>query len=886
MTERATTIAVGTAIGPYEVVGWLGGGGMGEVYRARDSRLARDVAIKLISDPFAADTGRAHRFEQEARAAGQLNHPNILAVYDTGVHAGAPFIVSELLEGRSLRTRILEGALSAHKAIDYARQIADGLAAAHDKNIVHRDVKPDNLFITNSGRIKILDFGVAKLTSSTRDASAGTVYVTETAAGMVVGTAAYMSPEQVRGEAVDARSDIFSAGIVLHEMLTGRPAFSRDTAAETMTAVLKEDPAAPLPADVPASLARIVARCLEKRPEMRFQSARDFGFALEVLTGTAATAAPAVVVSPGHGRGVAVTAIVLLSVLAAAAGWFTRGSIPAGFDSPLRDAEFTRVTDWEGAEGGAEISPDGRFIAFLADKAGEFDLWLTQTGTGRFVNLTADIAALRPPRSDSLLRTFGFTGDGAELWFSVNGDPGLRKMLLPLTGGAPRPFLDAGLSAPSWSPDGARVVYFSDVDGDPFFLADRNGGNAVRLAVNREGVQAAGLHNHNPVWSMDGQWIYFVHGSDPSVAMEIQRVRPNGGPVERLTPPLAALNFVTPIDARTLVYVARETDGSGPWLWALDVDSRATRRVIASVDQYTSVAATRDGHRVVATLANPTATLWRVPLRDRPAGDGDIQPYPVAAGRALAPRFRGTTLYYLSGRDGRDGLWRAEDGRASEVWKSMDGALSGPAAISPDGSRVVVTERMPGKRRLIIMSADGTGSQTLGGSIDIQGSANQGTADWSPDGGWIVAGGRDEQGPGLFKIPADGGAPVRLLAGQAVNPVWSPRGDLIVYSGAFVAGQADVLGVRPDGSPVHLPKVRARPGGYRFLPGGSGLVYLPGLDTLDAAVLDLNTNTIRTVARFTNLGISRTFDITADGKYLVFDRIREQSDVVLIEVPK
>ena len=241
--------AAGSRIGPYEIVGWIGAGGMGEVYRARDPRLGREVAIKVIPETFAADPSRLRRFEQEARAAGQLNHPHILAVYDVGTHDGAPYIVSELLEGESLRSRLRGVALTSRKAIDYARQIAEGLAAAHDRNIVHRDVKPDNLFITSDGRIKILDFGIAKLTQESDDTPPSIGSPTGTATGKVVGTAAYMSPEQVRGEAVDARSDIFSFGAVLYEMLAGRPAFERATAAETTAAILKEDPAAPLPAD-------------------------------------------------------------------------------------------------------------------------------------------------------------------------------------------------------------------------------------------------------------------------------------------------------------------------------------------------------------------------------------------------------------------------------------------------------------------------------------------------------------------------------------------------------------------------------------------------------------------------------------------------------------
>jgi serine/threonine protein kinase len=291
---------VGTRIGPYEIVGWLGAGGMGEVYRARDSRLGREVAIKLITQALAQDAGRVHRFEQEARAAGQLNHPNILAIHDVGVHEGTPYLVCELLEGESLRARLQRGPLPPAKAVEFARQTADGLAAAHDMGIVHRDVKPDNLFVTKDGRIKILDFGIAKLTLRGEDVEGRTGQPTDTAEGAVFGSAGYMSPEQVRGEPVDQRSDIFNVGAILHEMLTGHRAFGGATAAEAMAAVLKDEPSAPLPASVQPALSRIVSRCLEKAREARFQSARDLAFGLEVMSGTGTTGS---VVLPGRPGG-------------------------------------------------------------------------------------------------------------------------------------------------------------------------------------------------------------------------------------------------------------------------------------------------------------------------------------------------------------------------------------------------------------------------------------------------------------------------------------------------------------------------------------------------------------------------------------------------------
>src|SRR5450755_1575442 len=269
------TLTSGTKLGPYEIDSLLGAGGMGEVYRARDTRLGRDVALKILPESFAGDSDRLRRFEQETRAVAALNHPNILAIYDVGDHNGSPYLVCELLEGESLREVLEGGALAQRKTIDYGVQVAQGLAAAHEKGIVHRDLKPENLFISRDGRAKILDFGLAKLAQAPVEAEGATMTHLRTSAGVVMGTASYMAPEQVRGDAVDGRTDIFALGAVLSEMLTGKRAFHRDTAAETMTAVLKDDlpePSGTQPAIAPA-LDRIVRRCVEKSPEQRFQSA-------------------------------------------------------------------------------------------------------------------------------------------------------------------------------------------------------------------------------------------------------------------------------------------------------------------------------------------------------------------------------------------------------------------------------------------------------------------------------------------------------------------------------------------------------------------------------------------------------------------------------------
>ena len=281
------TLAAGTKLGEYEVKSLLGSGGMGEVYRARDSRLGRDVAIKVLPAFLSADSERLRRFEQEARAAAALNHPNILAVHQMGTYGGAPYLVSELLEGETLREPMKRGRLSVRRAIDYGVQIARGLAAAHEKGIVHRDLKPENLFVTKDGRVKILDFGLAKLTQPQSSSEHSALTFTEgTEAGVVMGTVGYMSPEQVRGQGADHRADIFAFGAILYEMLAGKRAFQKPTSPETMTAILNEDPPgiSQVAPNLPPALQRVVHRCLEKNPEQRFQSASDLAFALDALS--------------------------------------------------------------------------------------------------------------------------------------------------------------------------------------------------------------------------------------------------------------------------------------------------------------------------------------------------------------------------------------------------------------------------------------------------------------------------------------------------------------------------------------------------------------------------------------------------------------------------
>jgi len=846
---------------------------MGEVYRARDTRLGRDVAIKVLPEALANDADRLRRFEQEARTIAALNHPNILGIHDIGEHDGAPFLVSEFLEGQTLREKLV-GPLPVRRAIEYALGIAEGLAAAHEKGIVHRDLKPENVIVTRDGRIKVLDFGLAKLVRPEENHET-TVTLTSppTLPGMVMGTVGYMSPEQVRGEPIDPRSDIFSFGAVLYEMLTGKRAFKRETSAETMTAILREEPQAlnDTGGQGPLALQRILARCLEKNVERRFQSASDLAFALESLSETSSGRSTAKTVTQPKSRRAWLPWVIAAALLIGTVVWemVRPAAAPA---NPLEKAHFSRVTDFESVE--AAISPDGRFVAFVSDHDGPFDVWLTQVGTGRLVNLTQGKAGPLP----GPLRNVGFSGDGSEIWIG-GGDVGLRLRLMPLTGGKPRNFLGEDAANVAWSPDGERIVYHTFRNGDPMFVADRTGANARKIFGDQPGI-----HNHFPTWSPDGRWIYFVHGTPATREMDLWRIDPDGRSPERLTQRNADIAYPTPSGENTVFYVARDGDGSGPWLWAFDLKRRDSRRVSIGLEQYTSVQASADGRKLVATISNPVAGLWTVPILDRLADEHDVKPFTVPTERALAPRVAGPSLFYLSSLGAGDGLWRLRDGQATEVWKGADGALFETPAVSPDGGRVAIVLRRSGKRQLHVLSSDGAELQPI-----AEGIVAQGTSCWSPDGRWIVTGGSDATGPGLFKIPLEGGSPVRLVSGPALNPVWSPDGSLIVYAGTNVSTFAPLLAVRPDGTSVKLPEITVRRLGerVRFLPDGKSLIYMQGLlASQDFWLLDLASMKSRSLTRLQNRAAMRTFDVTSDGKQIVFDRLRENSQVVMIDLPK
>jgi serine/threonine protein kinase len=501
MARNRTQSLVGRQVGPYKIQSLLGAGGMGEVYRAKDSRLGREVAVKVLPSAFSADAERVGRFNQEARAAGALNHPNILAIYDVGTHDGSPYLVSELLEGETLRDRLDGKTLSPRKALDYGLQVARGLAAAHERGIIHRDLKPENLFITKDDRIKILDFGLAKLTQ----AKLGSVAVTEgltgaglTEPGMLMGTVGYMSPEQVRGENVDHRSDIFSFGAIVYEMLSSRRAFHGNSAVETANAILNEEPQplAQINGSTPLGLERIARHCLEKRPEQRFQSVSDLAFHLETLSGHPEST-PAVLPGASKHRkhlGWVGAAILFLVAVTFVVAYIHRTRIEMRlFKLSALPPEKTIF----GSHGSHAVSPDGRRLAFVATAGGRTSLWIRPLDSLAAVELAGTEQAAYP----------FWSPDGNFIGFFAGSK--LKKMAI--SGEPPQTICDAGDGrGGAWSREG-EIVFAPNI-GDVLYHVSAAGGPPTPLTTFE---QLHGENSHRwPYFLPDGKhFVFFVRSS-------------------------------------------------------------------------------------------------------------------------------------------------------------------------------------------------------------------------------------------------------------------------------------------------------------------------------------------------------------------------------------
>jgi len=729
----------GTRLGPYQILSPLGAGGMGEVYRARDDRLKRDVAIKILHASVAADEDRLRRFEQEAQAAGALNHPNITAVYDLGSHEGSPYIVTELLEGETLRATLAGGALPIRKTMDYAMQTARALSVAHEKGIVHRDLKPENLFVTSTGHVKILDFGLARISQPAAVSGSETnlpTFAPATEPGVVLGTLGYMSPEQVRGKPADARSDIFSFGAILYEMLSGRRAFQGESAADTMSAILKEDPPDLSAADsrIPPGLQKIVQHCVEKNPASRFRSAHDLAFALEASpAGSSATQPiPRLGARPRHLRRWAVVVLVLTAV---AAGAYVLGRLrtrkPVETAAPLHPFSFQQLTDTRGIKSGPTLSPDGKNVVYVAEADGHLGLYLLRVGGRKAAPLTAGST------SDNWQPAF--STDGEQIAFRSERDGGGIFLMSP-TGESVKRLTDFGFN-PTWSPDGREIA----VSTSTFFSPDSVGGPgeglwAVELATGKKRMVGK-VRALQPSWSPHGARIAFWSLRKGSGQRDLWTVAANGS--ETATDGIAVTNDPaldwSPVwspDGKFLYFSSNR--GGTMNLWRVSIDE-ASGRVLGPPEPMTTpsiysgeLSFAREGRYFAFATLDWRTTLNRIEL-DPKSGRTIGSPVPLLRNAhpirdfAIAPD--GRWIAYMQTSNQEDIFLARTDG--TEYRRLTDDTFRDRApSFSPDGQHIAFASDRGGGWGIWWIRPDGSGLEKLAGRGAF--------ALWSPDGSRIA----------------------------------------------------------------------------------------------------------------------------------------------------
>ncbi|HUL72877.1 MAG TPA: protein kinase [Vicinamibacterales bacterium] len=831
-------LSAGTRLGSYEILAPLGSGGMGEVYKARDTRLNRSVAIKVLPAHLAVDPDAEARFVREGRAVASLSHPNLIALFDVGTDHGVSFAVMELLDGDTLRARLQAGPLPVRKALDYAAQIARGLAAAHDKGIVHRDLKPENLFVTTDGHVKILDFGLAR--HDTRGpASDLTTVQAQTIPGTVLGTAAYMAPEQVRGLVADARADIFAFGVVLYEMIAGRRAFARATTAETMTAILNDDPPAlPADRDVPPALERVVHHCLEKVPGERFHSASDLAFQLETLL-TASGRQEVVPLASGRraSRGIIAAGAVLLAGIAV--GWIVIGRLwpiaPTGATAP----PHITVMTYSGTDYSPAVAPDGRTLAFVSGRDGRDRIWLRQIATGEEAALTDG--------DDEYPR---FSPDGATILFTRGDGKAFSLYRVPVLGGPPRKVV-ADSADGDWSPDGTHVAFVRERPGQRWVLGvARVDGSEERLATKSEAFQL-----RSPRWSPDGQTIAVARlGLAGAVPSDFLLFEPASLNSRALAPPESGGLVSSFAWSRRgdLVYAQNAsvtTYAAESRMIAQAPSGRAT--TLASVPDIV-LGLDLAGHGS-AVMDFPSMAQNLREFAWTPAGLSARRWLTRGSSADRQPAYTrdGDWVAYSSPRSGNIDLWLTSTNTGAVRRLTDDRAEDWDPGFTRDGSALLWSSNRSGHFEIWIAEPDGRNARQL--SHDGADAENP-TA--TPDGTWIVyaCGASNPQRAGVWKIRQDGSGATRIVSGSGAGPEVSPDGDYVVYH--TFSGLADEIRVvrLADGSAAMPPvpvmeegqwnvvsgRSRWRPDGHAILfvnadeHGRTGLYmqdFVPGRDT-------------------------------------------------------
>jgi Tol biopolymer transport system component len=551
--------------------------------------------------------------------------------------------------------------------------------------------------------------------------------------------------------------------------------------------------------------------------------------------------------------------------------------------NPIGDVRFQTLTDFDGTEQAGAVSRDGKFVAFLSSRDGHSDVWVTQPGSGHFQNLTRGSA---PELVNPSVRVLGFSPDGSLVTFWVRKPSGQGGQIgiwaVPTLGGQSRPYLEDAAEF-DWSRDGSWLTYHTPAAGDPLFVSD--GTTHPREPIF---TAPAGLHSHFPLWAPDNRFIYIVYGALPD-KLDIWRIQPAGGMPERITSHNGRVSHPVFLNGRTLLYLASDPDGSGPWPYSIDVERRIPHRLAFGPDRYTSLAAAADGKRLVVTGASPKRTLWRMQIGDRSAELPPPARIALAPASTFSPRLGPDYLIYVSSAGTSESIWKRANGADTELWSGDGAQIIGSPGISPDGGRIAFSVRQRSQTLLYVMQADGTNARVAADSLELRGSPA-----WTPDGRSITTSANDHAAkdhavPHLFRLAVDGRSAIPLLQEYSVDPAWAPDGHFVVYSGPDIGTTFSMMAVTADAAPHPFPTLTLTRGARHvvFLHGGRELVFLRGdIQHKNLWVVDLDTNAERQLTNLPPDFDIRDFDISPDGSEVVLERMQERSDVVLLDLSR